>query len=66
MSLDEIVKLIPHRKPMLLLDEIVELGPREVQGEATGLTIYHGNEWQVEMCRIGAGQLDLCLLGRFT
>ena len=26
MSLDEIVKLIPHRKPMLLLDEIVELG----------------------------------------
>jgi 3-hydroxyacyl-[acyl-carrier-protein] dehydratase len=30
MSLGEIVKLIPHRKPMLLLDEIVELGPDSI------------------------------------
>jgi len=35
MSLDEILKLIPHRKPMLLLDEIVELGPDSIVCQKT-------------------------------
>ena len=35
MSLDQILKLIPHRKPMLLLDEIVELGPDSIVCQKT-------------------------------
>jgi len=41
MSLDEIVKLIPHRKPMLLLDEIVELGPASIVCQKT----FHEDEF---------------------
>ena len=41
MSLDEILKWIPHRKPMLLLDEIVEMGPDSIVCQKT----FQGDEF---------------------
>ena len=55
--------------PAALLDQVgrqlVELGPRQLQVEVLGALAGGGDEGQVDLGLLHAGQLDLGLLGRF-